>query len=203
MNKPQPIPNNTRLDDFRPTRFLKPADLLNRWKVQQLAVTISHITEEETTPNPKDLDPDTADAKNQKGKPRIVMQKVLYFKAKNGEVFPRGYLLSANVDIESLAAATGAETAGELIGKRIIIHVSEHRKNAVLRISPTPPESMSSEPPKPPTQLTSTQTAMPDPKKTGEVIEATCKKCGMLAQVNPETQRFYTHQNVAGEACNG
>jgi hypothetical protein len=129
----QPIANNTLLDDLHPSRFLKVTDLLERWKVQQLAVTISRLTTEETTPNPKDVDPATRE-------PRIVMQPVLYFQTKTGAEFPRGYLLSAKADIESLKLSTGAKTAGELINKRIIIFVSEHRKKAVLRISPTAPE---------------------------------------------------------------
>lgn len=136
----QPIAPNTLLDDLHPSRFLKVADLLERWKVQQVAVTISRMTHEETIPNPKDLDPTTADAKNPKGKPRVVMQPVLYFQTKTGTEFPRGYLLSAQVDVESLKAATKAKTVGELIGKKIIIHVGEHKRQAVLRIAPTTPE---------------------------------------------------------------
>ena len=129
----QPIQPNTLLDDLHPSRFLKVADLLERWKVQRLAVTISRLSQEETIPNPQDVDPDTR-------KPRVVMQPILYFKTKTGTEFPRGYLLSAKADIESLKTATGAKTAGELIGKRVIIFVSEHRKKAVLRIAPTQPE---------------------------------------------------------------
>lgn len=129
----QPIQPNTLLDDLHPSRFLKVTDLLERWKVQQLAVTISRLSQEETIPNPQDVDPDTR-------KPRVVMQPILYFKTKTGTEFPRGYLLSAKADIESLKTATGAKTAGELIGKRVIIFVSEHRKKAVLRIAPTQPE---------------------------------------------------------------
>ena len=133
MNNSQPIPGNTLLDDLHPARFLKVTDLLERWHVQQLTVTISRMIREETVPNPKDMDPAT-------NKPRIVMQPVLYFKTKTGQEFPRGYLLSAAVDVESLKAATGAKTVEELIDKRIIIHVGEHKRQAVLRIAPTAPE---------------------------------------------------------------
>jgi len=170
--------------------------------------------DEPTVPNAKDLDPTTADAKNPRGKPRIVMQKVLYFLTKHGTEWQSGYLLSAKVDDESLKKATKAETAGELIGKRVVIIVGEHNKQAVLRISPMPPMDPRREPPDMMLQgHTHSDDAQydncpkcnpqPGPKQTGEVIEATCKKCGMLAQVNPETQRFYSHQDVAGEPCPG
>lgn len=129
----QPIAPNTLLDDLHPSRFLKVADLTERWKVAQLTVTISRMTSEETVPNPREIDPETR-------KPRIVMQPVLYFLTRQGGEFPRGYLLSAGVDVESLKAATGAKTTGELIGKQIIIHVGEHKGKAVLRIAPTAPE---------------------------------------------------------------
>jgi hypothetical protein len=132
MTTPAPIPNETLLDDLHPARFLKVADLLERWKVQSVTVTISRLTREETVPNPKDIDPAT-------NKPRVVVQPVLYFKTKAGAEFPRGYLLSAAVDVESIKAATHASTAGELINKRVTITVGEHRHKAVLRISPTPP----------------------------------------------------------------
>jgi len=125
---------STRLDDLHPSRFLKVTDLTERWKVAQLPVTIAHITKEETVPNPKDIDPDTK-------KPRVIWQPVLYFQTKTGAPFPRGYLLSAQVDVQSLKSATGAETIAEAIGKKIIITVGEHRKQSVLRIAPVAPES--------------------------------------------------------------
>lgn len=134
------IPNQTRIDDLHPSRFIKVSDLLDRWNVQSLTVTISRMESEETIPNPKDLDPATADQKNPNGKPRVVLQPVLYFKTKTGDEYPRGYLLSAQVDVQSLKSATKAATVGELIGKRIVIIVGEHRKKAVLRISPMPPQ---------------------------------------------------------------
>jgi len=138
MSTPTPIPPATLLDDLHPSRFLKVADLLDRWHVQSLAVTISRMNHEETIPNPRDLDPTTTDPRNPKGKPRVVVQPVLYFSTKTGAEFPRGYLLSAGVDVESLKAATGARTVGDLVGKRIVIMVGEHKHNAVLRISPQP-----------------------------------------------------------------
>ena len=126
------IPNNTLLDDLHLARFLKVTDLTERWKVAELTVTISRMTNEETIPNPRDVDPETR-------KPRVEMQPVLYFKTKNGAEFPRGYLVSSKVDVQSLKSATGASTVGELIGKRIVILVAEHKGKAVLRISPMPP----------------------------------------------------------------
>ena len=89
------------------------------------------MTHEETIPNPRDVDPDTR-------KPRVVTQPVLYFQTKSGAEFPRGYLLSAGVDVASLKSATGAHTVGDLTGKRIGITVGEHKHQAVLRISPQP-----------------------------------------------------------------
>jgi hypothetical protein len=135
----QPYDPTTRIDDLHPSRFLKVTDLTERWKVAQLTVTIARIMSEETIPNPTDLDPTTADRKNPNGKPRIIMQPVLYFNTKSGAPFPRGYLVSAQVDLQSLKSATKAETVGEMIGKKITIIVGEHRKKAVLRISPMPP----------------------------------------------------------------
>jgi len=189
MNAPQsrPVDPNTPLDDFHPSRFLKVTDLTERWKLKSITVTISRVMDEPTVPNPKDLDPTTADARNPRGKPRIVIQKAFYFLTKHGTEWQSGYLLSAKVDDESLKKATKAETAGELIGKRVVIIVSEHRGNPVLRISPLPPM----------------ENGNGKTSATSEVIEATCKKCGMLANVNPETQRFYSHQTVAGETCAG
>ncbi len=127
------IPNTERLDDLHPARFLRASDLLERWKVQSLTVTISRYTREETIPNPKDIDPST-------NKPKVIMQPVLYFISKDGSEFPRGYLVSAKADVEALKQATKAETVGETIGKQIKIIVGEHRKKEVLRIDPTPTE---------------------------------------------------------------
>ena len=138
----QPIDPKTLLDDLHPARFLKVTDLLERWKIQQIAVTISRLAYEETIPKPADIDPDTR-------KPRIVVQPVLYFLQKPTKgieniskppEFPRGMLLSANENIQAMKSATGAHTVGELIGKRVIIFVGEHKRQAVLRISPTTPE---------------------------------------------------------------
>jgi len=127
----QPLPATTLLDDLHPARFLKPADLLERWRVQNLIVTIARITQEDTIPNPRDVDPATR-------KPRVVIQPVLYFATKTGPEFPRGYLLSSHVDVESIKSATGATTVGDIIGKRIRITIGEHKHQAVLRINPQP-----------------------------------------------------------------
>jgi hypothetical protein len=122
---------NERLDDLHPSRFLKVIDLLERWKVREITVTISRFEREETTPNPKDVDPTTR-------KPRVVIQPVLYFKTKGGAEFPRGYLVSAGADIQSLKTATSSQTVGEVIGKKIRITVGEFKHKAVLRIDPNP-----------------------------------------------------------------
>ena len=123
---------NTRLDDLHPSRFLKVSDLLERWHVQQITVTISRVDKEPTTPNPKDIDEQTK-------KPRVVYQPVLYFLDKHNKEWPSGYLLSAKIDVQSLKSATKAETTGALIGKKIVVMVGEHRSQAVLRISAMPP----------------------------------------------------------------
>ena len=127
----KPIPSNTLLDDLHPARFLKVSDLLERWKLPSITVTISRMTNETTVPNPRYIDPTTR-------KPREVVQPVLYFQTKDGGEFPRGYLLSARADVESLKASTSAHTTGDLIGKRITIKVGEHKGKAVLRINSEP-----------------------------------------------------------------
>jgi len=102
-------------------------------------VTISRLVSEETVPNPKDLDPDTRDERNPRGKPRVVVAPVLYFKTKAGAEFPRGMLLGARINITNLRLATGARTVGELIDKRITIQAGEHKGKPALRIAPEPP----------------------------------------------------------------
>ena len=144
-NNDQTIPNNTYIGDLIPSRFLKVEDLTERWGVEQIPVTICRVAKVETIPDAKHIDPETK-------KPAIVMQTVLYFKNRAGSEFHRGYLLTAKEDLESLKSATGAKNAGELIGKRILIFLSEFRKKPVLRIAPTPPEEP--EPEQKQTQLT-------------------------------------------------
>ncbi len=133
MNSSQPIPNNTYIGDLIPSRFLKVEDLTERWHVEQIPVTICRVAKVETIPNAKEIDPETK-------KPIVVMQTVLYFKNRAGNEFHRGYLLTAKEDLESLKAATGAQTSGDLLNKRILIFIGEFRKKPVLRISPVPPE---------------------------------------------------------------
>jgi len=140
MTTNQPIPNDTYIGDLIHSRFMKVEDLTERWGVEQIAVTISRTEKVPTIPNAKDIDPITK-------KPREVMQTVLYFKNKAGKEFHRGYLLTAKEDLESLISATAAKTAGDLLGKRILIFISEFRKKPVLRIAPTPPEEPAKESP--------------------------------------------------------
>lgn len=125
------IAPTTRLDDLHPARFLKVTDLVERWKVSELVVTISRMTNEDTIPNPKDIDPATS-------KPRVIEQPVLYFKTKDGAEFRRGYLLSAGADVQSLKSATNAQTVAEVIGKKIRIKLGQHRQQTVLRIDAQP-----------------------------------------------------------------
>jgi len=127
------LDNKTLLDDLHPSRFLQVSDLLERWKVQSITMSIARMTSEETIPVASDIDPATK-------KPRVVMQPVVYFTTKSGAEWKAGYLLAAKIDVQSLKAATSATTVGELIGKRITIIVGEHKRQAVLRISPSKPE---------------------------------------------------------------
>jgi hypothetical protein len=126
------IPPNVLIDDLKPSRFLKVTDLVDRWKVPQLIVTVSRLAYEETIPVAKEIDPGTR-------KPKGVLAPVLYFLDKHGNQYPRGMILGARINTQSLKQATGAKTVGELIGKKITIMVGEHKSQPVLRISPTPP----------------------------------------------------------------
>ena len=128
----RPVPGDTLIDDLNPSRFLKPADLTERWHVQSLTVTILRIAEEDTWPSMNDIDPITR-------KPKVKRAYVLYFKNRDGGEFPRGMLISASENVTALKAATGAKTVGEMIGKRITIIVGEFRHKPVLRISPETP----------------------------------------------------------------
>ena len=132
------IEPNTLLDDLYPSRFIQPTDLIDRWNVSSLTVTISRMTHEKTIPNPKDIDPATR-------KPRVAVKPVLYFLTRGGSEYARGYLLSARVDVESLKTAGTARTVGETIGKRITISLGIHNKQTVLRILPTPPPPTTTE----------------------------------------------------------
>ena len=119
---PKTLPDDFLLDDLRPARFIKPYDLTDRWKVAQLVVTIAKVTMEETEPKPGEKE----------------VQPVLYFKTKTGEIFPRGMLLSAKVNVQALKTATTATRLGDAIGKKIKIILDTHRGRAVLRIDPQP-----------------------------------------------------------------
>jgi len=126
------IAPETLLDDLHPSRFLKVADLLDRWHVQQVIVTISRMTSERQS-QPVRHRPGDQEAPRSDAACSVLPDQ-------DQSRIPRGYLLSAGVDVESLKAATNARTAGELIGKKIIIKVGEHKRKAVLRISPVAPE---------------------------------------------------------------
>jgi hypothetical protein len=114
----RPLGADKPLDDLFPNRFLKADDML-RWGKSILIVTIDHLQEEQVTPKP--------------GQP-AEWKPVLYFKTKAGSVHPQGYLLSAKVDKDALKAATGAQTIGQLAGKRIAIKIDEYKRSKVLRI---------------------------------------------------------------------
>jgi len=113
---------DTLLLDLQPTRFLKVQDLEIRWKVTEIDVQIAKVTKETVKPKPNQTE----------------SQPVLYFKTKNGTVYPQGFLLAARVNVEALASATGARTIGEAIGKKIKIVIGQHKGKAVLRIDPQP-----------------------------------------------------------------
>jgi hypothetical protein len=157
--KSKPIPSDALIYDLHPSRFLKPYDLIERWKVTNITVTISRLAYVETIPVMSDIDPETK-------KPRVATQPVMYFKTKTGKEFERGMLVGAAENVSALKAATGASTIGDLIGKRVTILIGEHRKKPVLRISPEPPAASASNP----------------NEQKGDVITAfseLCKKAGI------------------------
>lgn len=117
----RPLNPDMLIDDLFPARFLRVEQLL-RWGRTEITVEIAYLQQEEVEPRP-----------GQKA-----FKPVLYFRTKNGEVHPQGYLLSAKADGEALKSATGATTIGELIGKRITIKQDAWRGKAVLRIDPRP-----------------------------------------------------------------
>jgi len=129
--KSKPVPPDTLISDLNPSRFLRPEDLIERWKLDSVAITISRVSWEETTPSTKDIDPQTR-------QPKVVMSPVMHFKTKSGNEFPRGMLISAKENLNALKESTGVKTVGELVGKRVTIFVSEHKKRPVLRIDPKP-----------------------------------------------------------------
>jgi hypothetical protein len=139
MTDSKPIPPDALIYDLHPSRFLKPYDLTERWKVTNITVTISRLAYVETIPVMSDIDPQTK-------KPKVATQPVMYFKTKTGKEFERGMLIGAAENVAALKAATGASTVGDLIGKRVTIIVGEHRKKPVLRISPEPPAAPASKP---------------------------------------------------------
>lgn len=118
--KTRKIDESRTLDSLFPNRFLKASQLVD-WNVTQIQVTISRLVEEEVMPRP--------------GAP-AEWKPVVYFRTKNGDEYPQGYLLSAKADKDSLKAATGAERISELIGKAIVIKLATWKSKTVLRIDP-------------------------------------------------------------------
>jgi len=116
-----PAPNRT-LDSYFPSRFLKVADFI-AWKLTEIEPLIARVAEEEVQPEPDDVKE---------------WKLVLYFATKTGGELSKGYLISSKTDAAALKAATGAQTALDLVGKRIRVHVDTWRKKAVLRIDPEP-----------------------------------------------------------------
>jgi hypothetical protein len=121
--KTRTIKNDRTLASLFPSRFLKPAQLIE-WGITSILVTVARIQEEEVQPRPNQTE----------------WKPVLYFYNKNGDIHPQGYLLSAKVDADALQTSTGALTIEDLIGKKIGIELSEYRGKAVLRIDAQPIE---------------------------------------------------------------
>lgn len=148
----KPIPDETLFMDLRTPRFITPEDLITRWKVQSLAVTITRVVKEDTIPSNKDIDPATR-------KPRVTQANVMYFLSKTGDEYPRGMIIDSKEVRDAIQKATGAMTVGDLKGKRITITIGEYRDRPVLRVSPRPPtekqtaarRTTQAPPPKPPT----------------------------------------------------
>lgn len=105
------------LGDYFPSRFIKVQDLLN-WGKAQLEVTISRATEELVEPRPGEKE----------------WKLVLYFVDKHGNEYPRGYLVSAKADIDTLAEM-GVEKVGDLKDVRVLIKVDQWRNKSVLRLA--------------------------------------------------------------------
>lgn len=117
--KTRPADPTRALQSYFPSRFIKPADF-NAWQKVQIEVTITRAQEEEVQPKPGQTE----------------WKLVLYFTAKDGKEYPRGYLVTCKADIENLQKSTGALTIADLPGKKIAITLAEWRGAAVLRISP-------------------------------------------------------------------
>ncbi len=124
-NQAQPrtrsIDQDRTIGSMFPTRFLKAAQFLT-WMVTEIIVTIARIVEEEVSPKPN----------------RLEWKPVLYFRTKTGEVYEKGYLISAKCDAESLVTATGEQLIADVTGKQIRIKLAEFRGKSVLRIDPEP-----------------------------------------------------------------
>jgi len=114
----RPAPVSKALGDYFPGRFIKADDLI-RWKVNDVTVTVSNAQEEEVRPH-RNRPPD--------------WRLVLYFKTKTGEQFPRGYLVSAKADIQTLKDA-GFQAVGDLLNHQLIISLADHNGQATLRLS--------------------------------------------------------------------
>lgn len=123
-----PTPNtrpadNKPIADYFPGRFLK-ADTLLRWKVTEVTATITRAPEEQVEPRPGEQE----------------WKLVIYFQTKTGAEFPRGYLVSSKADRDTLLA-TGAQTVGQLAGRRIVIKLDSWKKREVLRLALPPAEA--------------------------------------------------------------
>ena len=113
------VPNQGKLlDDYFPSRFLKAHDFF-RWRVTEYLVTISRAVEEEVTPRPGEKE----------------WKLVLYFSTKDGEVYPRGYLVSAKADVDVLRGM-GVVAVRDLVGVRVLVCLDEWRGKSVLRLRP-------------------------------------------------------------------
>ena len=98
------VPNQGKLlDDYFPSRFLKAHDFF-RWRVTEYLVTISRAVEEEVTPRPGEKE----------------WKLVLYFSTKDGEEYPRGYLVSAKADVDVLRGM-GVVAVRDLVGVRVLV----------------------------------------------------------------------------------
>jgi len=113
------VPNQGKLlDDYFPSRFLKAHDFF-RWRVTEYLVTISRAVEEEVTPRPGEKE----------------WKLVLYFSTKDGEEYPRGYLVSAKADVDVLRGM-GVVAVRDLVGVRVLVCLDEWRGKSVLRLRP-------------------------------------------------------------------
>ena len=102
--------------------FLSPQDLIEKWHVKSMILTVARIRMQEIE-----------SGSGQKG-----LVSVLYFFTQDGRLFPKGFLLSEKGELEALKESTGASTLGDLIGRQVRLQVRSRKGHSIIRISSRP-----------------------------------------------------------------